>query len=213
MGNIKGFLGNNVEKSFNKGFQCLNLLNRRWKKIQRKTIAASLVLLATLATVAGVISAFATDTNSTNSTNTATTTIPIEQIQSPNDMQFGSSIMMDSQGFGCGPGRHGGPRGMFMGKMNNIEVSSEYATKVNAILDNDSDVQNLISQGYNVTAINPIIKNVIEGDGTLATKATTAIVLLQNDTSGYATVNVDVTNAKVTQIVIITRTVIDKASS
>lgn len=212
MGNIKGFLGNNVEKAFNKRFQCLNLTNRRWKKIQRKTIAASLVLLATLATVVGVISAFATDTNSTNSTNAVTTTIPTEQISSPNEMQFGAG-MMDMQGFGCGPGRHGGLGQMFMGQMNNIEVSSEYATKVNAILDNDSDVQNLISQGYNVTVINPIIKNVVEGDGTLTTKATTAIVLLQNGTSGYATINVDVTNAKVTQIVVITRTVIDKASS
>lgn len=44
-------------------------------------------------------------------------------------------------------------------------------------------------------------------------KAASAVVLLQNDTSGYATVNVDMTNAKVTQIVTITRTVIDKSST
>jgi hypothetical protein len=74
-------------------------------------------------------------------------------------------------------------------------------------------VQNLISQGYNVTSINPIVKNVIEGNGTLAAKATTAIVMMQNGTSGYATINVDVTNSQVTQIVTITRTVIDKSTT
>jgi hypothetical protein len=47
----------------------------------------------------------------------------------------------------------------------------------------------------------------------MVTKATTATAMLQNGTSGYATVNVDVENARVTQIVIITRTVIDKTSS
>jgi hypothetical protein len=53
----------------------------------------------------------------------------------------------------------------------------------------------------------------IEADGTLTTKATRAIVQLENGTSGYATASVDVSNAKVTQIVIITRTVIDKTAT
>ena len=180
------------------------------EKIQRKTIAVSLVLLATLATAIGAL-AFAADTNSTNSTNTTTSTTPPEQFLEPSVTQFSRGMITNMQGFGGGC-RHGGPRG-FMGGMTNIEVSSEYTAKINAILTNDSDVQNLISQGYNVTAINPLVKNVVEGDGTLTTKATTAIVLLQNGTSGYATISVDVTNAKVTQMVTITRTVIDKSSS
>jgi hypothetical protein len=115
------------------------------------------------------------------------------------------------QGFG---GRGHGPRMESMGNgMYGIEVSSEYTANVYAILGNDTDVAGLITQGYNVTSINPIVKNIIEGDGTIATKANTAIVIMQNGTSGYATVNVDVTNAKVTQITLITRTVIDKSSS
>ena len=97
--------------------------------------------------------------------------------------------------------------------MGAIEVSSEYTATVNTILDSDTDVQNLIAEGYNVTSIRPIIKSAIEVDGTLTTKATTAIVTLQNGTSGHATVNVDITEAKVTQIVIYTRTVIDKTAS
>ncbi len=182
------------------------------EKIQRKTIAASLVLLATLATAVGVFAAFAADSNSTNTTNKTTNITLPEQFSDPSVTQFGAGMMADMQGFGAGPCGHGGPRG-FMGEMTNIEVSSEYTAKINAILNNDSDVKNLISQGYNVTTINPLIKNVVEGDGTITTKATTAVVLLQNGTSGHATISVDVTNAKVTQIVTITRTVIDKSSS
>jgi hypothetical protein len=131
------------------------------------------------------------------------------------------SMNTGDQGFGgpMGPGGGqgstalGGGQGGFMGGMGNIEVSSEYTANVNAILDNDTNIQNLISQGYNVTSINPTIKNVIEGNGTIATQATTAIVTLQNGTSGYATANVDLEQAKVTQIVIITRTVINETTT
>lgn len=59
----------------------------------------------------------------------------------------------------------------FIGGMTNIKVSSECTAKINAILNNDSDVQNLMSQGYNVTAINPVIKNVVESNGTRTTKS------------------------------------------
>jgi uncharacterized protein (UPF0297 family) len=172
----------------------------------------SLVLLATLATVIGALSitAFATDTNSTS---TATTTTTTSQPQSAGNAQFGPGMMTDMQGFGGGPGGHGGPGGGFTGGMANIEVSSEYTSNVNAILNNDTDVQSLISQGYNVTAINPIVKYVIAGDGTVTMKATTAEVLLQNGTSGYAVANVDVANTKVTQLIVFTQTVIDKSSS
>ena len=185
--------------------------------MNRKTTAISLILLTTLAAAVGALTltAFgATDTNSTTTdTNTAVTT---DTNQYVNQMQLDGNMMMDSQGFGGfggGPGGHGGHGGGCMGDMANIEVSTEYTTNVNTILNNDTDVQNLISQGYNVTSINPVVKNVIQGDGTLVTQATTAIVTMQNGTSGYATVKVDVTNSAVTQIVTITRTVINKSTS
>jgi hypothetical protein len=177
------------------------------EEIERKTAAISLLLLTAFAAVIGglVMTTQATVSNSTTST--------VEDLNGDANM-FQGMIAADQgfggeMGFGRGHGGHGG----FMGGMGNIEVSSEYTANVNTILDGDSDVQDLISQGYNVTSINPIVKNVIEADGTLATKATTAVVTLQNGTSGYATVNVDVEQAKVTQIVIITRTVIDKTSA
>ena len=63
-----------------------------------------------------------------------------------------------------------------------------------------------------MTTINPVFKYVVAGDGTVTLKATTAQVLLLNGTSGTAIANVDVANAKVTQLEIFTQTVIDKTS-
>jgi hypothetical protein len=71
-------------------------------------------------------------------------------------------------------------------------------------------VQNLLNQGYNLTAVKPIIKTVIEANGDVTTKATSAIVMLQKDTSGRAFVFVNLEEGKVTRIVILTRTVIEK---
>ena len=116
-----------------------------------------------------------------------------------------------------GPGRHGGPDGGFngWGQGGYIEVSEEFEENVMTIANNDSDVQQLLNDGYNATGvIRPIIKTVVDADGNVVTKATSAVVVLQKDTegaAGVASVLVDVENSKVTQIVILTRTVIDKS--
>jgi len=177
------------------------------EKIDKKTTAISLIILTVLAASIGAITmtAFAaTDTES--NTETAVTTD-----QNLDSLQFGANLMMEQgfNGFGGGPRGH---RGFMMGGMRNIEVSEEYTAAINAILGKDSDVQNLVSQRYNVTAINPIIKTIIGADGTVTTKASSAVVFMQG-TSGFATIKVDVTNQAVTEIVTITRTVIDKTSS
>jgi hypothetical protein len=177
------------------------------RKIETKTMALTLVLLTAFAAILGglAMTAFAAETE-TATTATSTTATADAENQTENLPSWRmAEMMMSDQGFGRG---HRG-----LGGMGNIEVSSEYTATVNAILDSDTDVQNLIAEGYNVTSIRPVIKNVIEADGTLSTKATTAIVTLQNGTSGYATASVDITAAKVTQIVILTRTVIDKTTS
>ncbi|MBM3292116.1 hypothetical protein FJY84_05510 [Candidatus Bathyarchaeota archaeon] len=92
----------------------------------------------------------------------------------------------------------------------NLEVSEEYIQKVKDILNKDSDVKNLLNQGYNITSIQPVIKRIVGADGTVTSKATTAIVKLTKVASGFATVNVDVELGKVIKIQIVTRTVIDK---
>ena len=74
----------------------------------------------------------------------------------------------------------------------------------------DALKQNLIADGYNVTSVKPIIKTMVDAEGNVVTKATSAVLMLQKDTTGHASVMVDIEEAKVTQIVIITRTVIDK---
>ena len=103
---------------------------------------------------------------------------------------------------------HRCPRGR--GGCGFIEVSEEYKENVINIAKNDSDVQKLLADGYNITGIRPIIKTVIEADGDVVTKATSAIVMLRKDATGSASVLVDLAKGKVTRIEILTRTVIEK---
>jgi hypothetical protein len=110
----------------------------------------------------------------------------------------------------CPGGGHGfGRRGFGWGG-GSITVSQEYKDNVINIAQNDSDVQNLLADGYNITDVRPIINTIVEADGTVTMKATTAIVMLSQNTTGRAFVTVNVEEGKVTEIVILTRTVIEK---
>ena len=110
---------------------------------------------------------------------------------------------------GMGLGRHGrGPFGM--GQYGSIEVSAEFEQKATDIAKSDTDVQQLLSNGYNVTRVMPIIKTVLDADGNVVTKATNATVLLVKDATGRAFVSVDLQQSKVTQVIILTKTVIEK---
>jgi hypothetical protein len=125
-----------------------------------------------------------------------------------NDTSTESDIMFNYGG--CYGGGHGfGRRGFGWGG-GSITVSEEYKDNVINIAQNDSDVQTLLADGYNITAVRPIINTVVEADGTVTMKATTAIVMLEKDTTGRAFVTVNVEEGKVTEIVILTRTVIEK---
>lgn len=110
----------------------------------------------------------------------------------------------------------GGPRGMGMGQgfggfggFGSIQVSSDFTQNVTNIAKSDSDVQNLLNQGFNITSVRPLISTVIDGNGNVVTKASTADVILQS-TTGRAFVVVDLDQAKVTKIVTLTVTEIDK---
>lgn len=107
----------------------------------------------------------------------------------------------------CG-GPRGGPRGR--GGFGFLEVSEEFKENVINIAEGDEDVQNLLADGYNVTGVRPIIKSIVEADGSVETKATSAIVMLDKDTTGKAAIWVDLEANQVTKIVILTRTVIEK---
>ena len=148
-----------------------------------------------LAVLSGIaIMAYANQGTNNNST---TTDIPYDY---GGQYFAGPQAFPGRQGFGC---RHGGF----------ITVSQEYKDNVINITKNDSDVQELLADGYNITEVRPIISTVIGADGTVTMKATTAIVVLEKDTtnaSGRAFVTVNVEEAKVTRIEILTRTVIEK---
>lgn len=102
-------------------------------------------------------------------------------------------------------GRCGWGRGGF------IEVSEEYEANAIATANEDGDVQELLSQGCTVAGVRPIIKTIVDGNGDVTTKATDAIVMLgSEDATTGASVWVDLEEGKVTQIVILTRTVIEK---
>ena len=103
---------------------------------------------------------------------------------------------------------HGWMRGRCCGGF--IEVSEEFKENVINIAKNDTDVQNLLNDGYNITGVRPIIKTIVEGDGTVVTKATSAVITLEKDTTGRAMVWMDLEQGKVTKIAILTLTIIEK---
>jgi hypothetical protein len=106
-----------------------------------------------------------------------------------------------------GPGKHG--HGWGFGEF--ITVSQEFKDNVINITESDSDVQALIAEGYNVTGVKPLISSTVGADGTVAMKATNAIVLLSQNTTGRATVWVDLEQVKVTRIEILSIKIIDKS--
>ncbi|MDW8033330.1 MAG: hypothetical protein RMI79_00020 [Nitrososphaerota archaeon] len=91
-----------------------------------------------------------------------------------------------------------------------IEVSEELKENVINIAKSDQDVQKLLSEGYNITRIRPIISTNIGKDGSITIKAKRAIIVLCKGNSSIAFVWVDVENSKVTRIEILTRIVIEK---
>ncbi|MEM3731031.1 MAG: hypothetical protein QW667_07915 [Candidatus Bathyarchaeia archaeon] len=118
---------------------------------------------------------------------------------------FNGNMNMEMRGM-----HNHGMRGRCCFGYGSIEVSEEFKQNVINVAQNDADVQNLLSEGYNITAVKPIIKTVVEGDGTVVTKATSAILILEKNTSGRAFVWVDLEQQKVTRIEILTITVIEK---
>jgi hypothetical protein len=170
---------------------------------------ASGILLTTQAT-----SAAATTTNLQSNLNTqlaVLTTTTSDNTNSNNNVTGDASNIVPGWGEGpMGFGRHGRGFGGMCGEFGRIQVSDEYKTAVTTIAENDTDVQKLLADGYNVTRVMPIVTTVIDAEGNVATKATNATVVLEKDTTGIAFVSVDLSQNKVTQIVTYTKTVIQK---
>jgi hypothetical protein len=91
-----------------------------------------------------------------------------------------------------------------------VEVSEQFEENVTNVAQSDGDVQNLLNDGYNFIEVRPIMRTIVEAEGTLEAKATSAI-MLEKGTTRHATVWVVPEEVKVEEIVIVTRTVIDKS--
>jgi len=183
------------------------------------TIAASLVFV--MSTVkADPTSKVACDVASPTSSVNAT---DIGGLFNNGTIGFGGPGWMGG-GFGWNGGGFGGHRGMgggfrgfggfgginfangtILGGFGSVQVSSAFTQNVTNILKNNSDTASLLSQGYNITSIRPVISTVINGNGSIVMQATSADVTLQG-TNGRALVVVDLTTASVTKIVTTTVT-------
>jgi len=168
-------------------------------KIERKKALILLTAVAVAAVMGGIILNAYSASNGDQSSNDSAECI---------DRRMMGGMMAGTCNW-TGGGQRGGPRGH--GGYGFIEVSEEYKENVLTVAKNDSDVQALLDDGYNITGVRPIIKTVVEADGSVVTKATSAVVMLEKDTTGYASVWVDLEQGKVTEIVILTRTVIEKS--
>ena len=165
-------------------------------------VAGSLVLAVQSMVKADPVASVAADSEITPSSVNATTTVP-------NGFNgFGGGPMLMGEGrFGMGHRGMGGFGGFGTGA---LQVSADFTANVTNIVNNDSDVQTLLNQGYNITSIRPVITTTIDGNGNVVTKASTADVLLQGNNGSRAFVVVDLTQAKVTKIVTLAVTEIDK---
>jgi hypothetical protein len=108
-----------------------------------------------------------------------------------------------------GMGHRGMDRGFAGFRSEGIQLSSEFTANVTNIANNDSDVQNLLNQGYNMASIRPNISTTVDDNGNVVTKASTADLTLIA-TNGRELVVVDLSQEKVTKIVTLTVTEIDK---
>ena len=186
------------------------------QEMNTKTKALALLAVVAFAAIAGsLVFAMQSIVKADNASVASDSETTPAAVNPPNDnFTFNQGFMgsgpgMMDRGFGdMGPGGmgHGGMR---HGGMGDIQVSADFTANVTSIANSDSDVQNLLNQGYNITSIRPVITTSVDGNGNVVTKASTADLTLIG-TNGRALVVVDLTQAKVTKIVTLTMTEIDK---
>ena len=95
-----------------------------------------------------------------------------------------------------------------------LELSEEFKQRVIEIAESDEDVQSLLSEGYNITAIKPIhAKSTVQGDGQVLIEVDRVLLVLVKDKYNRAIVLIDFEAEKVIKIVVVNVTVIDKTES
>ncbi len=172
--------------------------------MDKKIKVLSLLSIVIVATVAGSLVLDMQSTAKAETNNVASDVQPtLSSVNATNNFGLFANGDMHFGGLRMGRG-FGGPEGF-----GSIQVSSDFTANVTNIAKNDTDVQNLLNQGYNITSIRPVITTTIDGNGNIVTKATSANLTLQS-TTGRSFVVVDLNQTKVTKIVTMTITEIDK---
>ena len=98
-----------------------------------------------------------------------------------------------------------------LGRYGFVEVSEEFKTSVITIAESDTDVQDLLAEGYHIVRVLPIIKSSVDANGAVTSKATTAVLILKTeDAKSLATVWVDLNVGTVTKIATLTWAVTKK---
>ncbi len=165
-------------------------------------VAGSLIFLTQSLTKADTVTSVATNPETNSSTSISATDNNAINFgafaNGPMTMGMETRFGMGHRGFGNGLAPQA------------IQVSADFTANVTNIAKSDSDVQNLLNQGFNITSIRPVITTSIDGNGTLVTQASTANVLLVGNNGSRSFVVVDLSQAKVTKIVTLTVTEIDK---
>jgi hypothetical protein len=208
--------GANLEKSFNNlSFTRLLKLGGEKQDMNTKTKALTLLSVVLVALVAGSIvltlQSVKADTTSSVATDSETTLSAINTTDNGtigfNGFDDGPIMMGMEPRFGMG---HRGMNRVF-GEFGSeaIQLSSDFTANITNIANKDSGVQNLLNQGYNITSIRPNISTTVDGNGNVVTKASNADLTLIG-TNGRALVVVDLSQEKVTKIVTLTMTEINK---
>ncbi len=181
-----------------------------------KTKASVLLSIMVVGAVAGVIVFAIQPTANANAINSIAddveTTPSLSAINATNNGLIGfggfrGPIMMGMDHI-FGGGHRAMQRGF--GEFGAIQVSSDFTANVTNIAQSDSDVQTLLTQGYNITLIRPVITTTVDGNGNIVTKASTADMTLLGNNGSRAFVVIDLTQAKVTKIITIAMTEINK---
>jgi hypothetical protein len=180
-----------------------------------KTKAFAILSIIVIASVAGsfilAMQSAKADTTATVAADSEITPSSVKATENePNSFEgFDNEPMMMGAEPRFGMGHRGMGRGFGGFCPGAIQVSSEFTANVTSIANADTDIQNLLNQGYNITSIRPVISTTIDGNGNVVTKASSADLTLLG-ANGRAFALVDIEQAKVTKIVTLTITEINK---
>jgi hypothetical protein len=200
----------NFEKSFNNlSLTVFSMMEVKIQDMNKKIKVLALISLVIAATIAISIVLVTQSIAKADAINSIASDVQ-PTLSSINETSNTGLFFNGHLGFGEYGGMNRGCRGVGrLGEFGAIQVSSDFTQNVTNIAKNDSDVQNLLSQGFNITSVRPIISSMVDGNGNIITKAAGADLTLQSAT-GRSLVVVDLSQEKVTKIVTITMTEIDK---